>query len=214
MTLEGKIDDLVSEARKQTALLQKIAVLLEVKNVNSVTVPPPLTRQASLAKEVPDPIEELSQETLPNLLKRLSYSGREILKLRYGIVDGSCYRIEEVGNIFKVTRERIRQIEAKTIKKIARRTGSTIEQVIDALATYAKNNSLKFDPDTVPEMPISSLHLSARGCKCMNLLEIQTIGELIQKTACELLEVKHFGVSSLNEIREKLVPYNVRLRDD
>jgi len=52
------------------------------------------------------------------VLKTLSYREREILMLRFGLGDGYSYTLEEVGVIFKVTRERIRQIEAKAVKKL------------------------------------------------------------------------------------------------
>ncbi len=52
------------------------------------------------------------------VLKTLSYREREIIKLRYGIGDGYTYTLEEVGRIFKVTRERVRQVEAKAIRKL------------------------------------------------------------------------------------------------
>ena len=52
------------------------------------------------------------------ILRTLSYREREIIKLRYGIGDGYTYTLEEVGRIFKVTRERVRQVEAKAIRKL------------------------------------------------------------------------------------------------
>ena len=55
---------------------------------------------------------------LNKVLKTLSYRERETIKLRYGLGDGHSYTLEEVGHIFKVTRERIRQIEAKAVKKL------------------------------------------------------------------------------------------------
>ena len=51
-------------------------------------------------------------------MKTLTYREREIIKLRYGIGDGYTYTLEEVGRIFKVTRERVRQVEAKAIRKL------------------------------------------------------------------------------------------------
>jgi len=48
----------------------------------------------------------------------LAYREREILKLRFGLGDGTTHTLEEVGKIFKVTRKRIRQIEAKSIRKL------------------------------------------------------------------------------------------------
>jgi RNA polymerase primary sigma factor len=52
------------------------------------------------------------------VLDTLSFREREIIKLRYGIGDGYTYTLEEVGRIFKVTRERVRQIEAKAVRKL------------------------------------------------------------------------------------------------
>lgn len=62
-------------------------------------------------------IENLRRK-LYQVLKTLSYREREIIKLRYGLGDGHQYTLEEVGHIFKVTRERIRQIEAKAVRKL------------------------------------------------------------------------------------------------
>ena len=58
------------------------------------------------------------KERIEMILKTLSYREREIIKLRYGIGDGYTYTLEEVGRIFKVTRERVRQVEAKAIRKL------------------------------------------------------------------------------------------------
>ncbi|NLX04296.1 MAG: RNA polymerase sigma factor RpoD [Phycisphaerae bacterium] len=68
------------------------------------------------------PVESATQEMLKDkieaVLKSLTYREREIIKLRYGIGDGYTYTLEEVGKIFKVTRERVRQVEAKALKKL------------------------------------------------------------------------------------------------
>ncbi len=60
----------------------------------------------------------LLREKIDELLKTLTYREREIVRLRYGLADGYCYTLEEVGRIFKVTRERVRQIEAKAVSKL------------------------------------------------------------------------------------------------
>ena len=62
--------------------------------------------------------QEMLRDRITNVLKSLSYREREIIKLRYGLGDGYSYTLEEVGHIFKVTRERIRQIEAKAVRKL------------------------------------------------------------------------------------------------
>jgi len=58
------------------------------------------------------------RDKIEALLKTLTYREREIIRLRYGLGDGYTYTLEEVGRIFKVTRERVRQIEAKAVKKL------------------------------------------------------------------------------------------------
>jgi RNA polymerase primary sigma factor len=71
---------------------------------------------------VDSPVQSAAQEMLKDridsVLKTLTYREREIIKLRYGIGDGYTYTLEEVGRIFKVTRERVRQVEAKAIRKL------------------------------------------------------------------------------------------------
>jgi RNA polymerase primary sigma factor len=62
--------------------------------------------------------QEMLRGRIHKVLKTLSYREREIIKLRYGLGDGYSYTLEEVGRIFKVTRERIRQIEAKAVRKL------------------------------------------------------------------------------------------------
>ncbi|MBE3132257.1 MAG: RNA polymerase sigma factor RpoD [Acidobacteria bacterium] len=62
--------------------------------------------------------QEMLKSKIDHVLKTLTYREREIIKLRYGIGDGQTYTLEEVGRIFRVTRERVRQIEAKAIRKL------------------------------------------------------------------------------------------------
>lgn len=61
---------------------------------------------------------EMLKKELNKLLQTLSYREREILKLRYGLENGYSYTLEEVGRIFRVTRERVRQIEVSAVKKL------------------------------------------------------------------------------------------------
>jgi RNA polymerase primary sigma factor len=62
--------------------------------------------------------QEMLKDKIDHVLKTLTYREREIIKLRYGLGDGYTYTLEEVGRIFKVTRERVRQIEAKAVRKL------------------------------------------------------------------------------------------------
>jgi RNA polymerase primary sigma factor len=62
--------------------------------------------------------QEMLKEKIESVLETLTYREREIIKLRYGIGDGYTYTLEEVGKKFMVTRERVRQIEAKAVRKL------------------------------------------------------------------------------------------------
>ena len=74
--------------------------------------------------------------------------------------------------------------------------------------------SLSEDQRQMQDRPIAELSLSVRARKCMTRLGINTIGELIRRTGDELLECKNFGVTSLNEVREKLTIAGIKLRGD
>jgi RNA polymerase primary sigma factor len=91
---------------------------------------------------VESPVSAATQEMLKvkidNVLKTLTYREREIIKLRYGLGDGYTYTLEEVGRIFKVTRERVRQIEAKAVRKLQHPVRSRqLEGFLDAAAVAA-----------------------------------------------------------------------------
>ena len=62
--------------------------------------------------------ERLLHEQLMNVINQLSDREQKVLKLRFGLVDGKPRTLEEVGKEFNVTRERIRQIEAKALRKL------------------------------------------------------------------------------------------------
>ena len=103
----------------------------EIKRI----APKPLSLEAPIGEEndshlgdfVPDDEEETPvdiasnvalREQLNRLLDQLTEREREVLKLRFGLEDGYPRTLEEVGHIFEVTRERIRQIEAKALNKL------------------------------------------------------------------------------------------------
>ncbi len=69
-----------------------------------------------------DPLYDTNQHALKmrieEAMEHLNYREREILRLRYGLADGYSYTLEEVGKIFSVTRERVRQIESKAVRKL------------------------------------------------------------------------------------------------
>ena len=67
-------------------------------------------------------MQEMLRDKIEIVLRSLTYREREIIKLRYGLGDGYSYTLEETGRIFKVTRERIRQIESKALRKLQHET--------------------------------------------------------------------------------------------
>src|SRR5207247_7600666 len=73
-------------------------------------------------KAAENPSERTSQtllkETLGEVLTSLTERERKILEMRFGLVDGYGHTLEEIGNMYNVTRERIRQIEAKGLRKL------------------------------------------------------------------------------------------------
>ena len=70
------------------------------------------------------------------------------------------------------------------------------------------------DEQETHAVSINDLNLSVRARKCMTKLGINTIGELIRRTGEDLMECKNFGVTSLNEVREKLSERGLRLRGE
>ena len=70
-------------------------------------------------------------------------------------------------------------------------------------------------PQAAPEVvtkPVAELELSVRSRKCLQRLNINTIGELAMRTEAELLGTKNFGQTSLAEIKERLAQFNLSLR--
>ena len=61
---------------------------------------------------------EILKEEIQSVLSTLQSREQQVLELRFGLIDGTCYTLEEVGKRFNVTRERIRQIEAKALRKL------------------------------------------------------------------------------------------------
>ena len=89
------------------------------------------------------------------------------------------------------------------------------------LATVKAEPEPAFEPELMSpdeqamlDRPIADLNLSVRARKCMIRLGLNTIGELVRRTGDDLLECKNFGVTSLNEVREKLQLQSLKLRGD
>ena len=122
---EPSVEELAEAAGMPAQEVRKVAKI--AKNPISLDKPVGENHDAYYGEFVQDqqgsrPAEDAALEMLRQrievVLKTLTYREREIIKLRYGIGDGYTYTLEEVGRIFKVTRERVRQVEAKAIRKL------------------------------------------------------------------------------------------------
>ncbi|MDD4324756.1 MAG: sigma-70 family RNA polymerase sigma factor, partial [Eubacteriales bacterium] len=122
---EPEVDELAAEMEMTP---EKIREIMKISQ-SPVSLEKPIGEEedSQLGDFIPDedaasPDEQaantLLKEELLNVLSELSPREEEVLKLRFGLKDGRTRTLEEVGKVFDVTRERIRQIEAKALRKI------------------------------------------------------------------------------------------------
>ncbi len=93
------------------------------------------------------------------------------------------------------------------------RLGQSLEEGTPTDTRY-RPQQLSEQEQAVLNKSISDLNLSVRARKCMNRLGINMVGDLVNRTADELLESKNFGITSLSEVREKLSQLGLTLRGD
>lgn len=145
----------------------------------------------------------------------LSVRSRNCLK-KMGIRTlGDLTRINEVSllgskNFGETSLDEIRNM--MTAKGL--RIGQSLEQGNRYEQRYSPTANLPPEQAAAANRPVSELNLSVRARKCMNRLNITTIGELLSRTGDELMEAKNFGVTSLNEVRERLTIMGLKLRGD
>src|SRR5262249_25287891 len=94
------------------------------------------------------------------------------------------------------------------------RLGQSLEQGSQLERRFTSTDNLTEQEQALLSKPVAELNLSVRARKCMNRLGIVSLGDLIQRTADELLESKNFGMTSLNEVREKLRQFGLTLPGD
>ncbi len=88
-------------------------------------------------------MHQMLRDKINHVLKSLTYREREIIKLRYGLGDGYSYTLEETGRIFKVTRERIRQIESKALRKLQQQTRAThLKGFVESILTSGEGDPM------------------------------------------------------------------------
>ena len=97
--------------------------------------------------------KQMLRDKIDHVLKSLTYREREIIKLRYGLGDGYSYTLEETGRIFKVTRERIRQIESKALKKLQHHTRAVhLKGFVDLIGEDGSEEASREEsPEGTPE---------------------------------------------------------------
>src|SRR5262249_11684275 len=96
----------------------------------------------------------------------------------------------------------------------ALRIGQSLEEGAQNDMRFRPQQPLSEQEQAILSKPVSDLNLSVRARKCMNRRGLNTLGDLIQRSADELLESKNFGMTSLNEVREKLSQLGLSLRGD
>jgi len=94
------------------------------------------------------------------------------------------------------------------------RLGQSLEEGAQNEMRFRPQQPLSEQEQAVLNKPVGDLNLSVRARKCMNRLGINSLGDLVQRSADELLESKNFGQTSLAEVREKLSQYGLNLRGD
>src|SRR5947209_15444145 len=132
--------------------------------------------------------------------------------------------IKTLGDLTRVSEQQLLssknfgETSLEEIKEMLGSKGLRLGQSLEQGATYERRfvaqAPMSEQEQAVLGKPVSDLNLSVRARKCMNRLGITTLGELVQRTADELLESKNFGMTSLNEVREKLRQYGLTLRGD
>jgi DNA-directed RNA polymerase subunit alpha len=94
------------------------------------------------------------------------------------------------------------------------RLGQSLEEGAQYDMRYRSKQPMSEQEQAVLSKSVSDLNLSVRARKCMNRLGINSLADLVQRSADELLESKNFGMTSLNEVREKLAQFGLSLRGD
>ena len=133
--------------------------------------------------------------------------------------------IKTLGDLTRVSEQQLLasknfgETSLEEIREIMSTKGLRVGQSLEQGAAYEPRyrphqQTLSPEEQAVLNRPASELNLSVRARKCMNKLAINTVGELVHRTADELLEAKNFGMTSLNEVREKLAQCGLSLRGD
>lgn len=111
-------------------------------------------------------------------------------------------------NFGETSLSEIRQVLASRGLRLGMKIEEIYQQGVNALSTSFYGTV----DEEVLKVPVSKLQLSVRARRCLESLGIKTLGELVQRTEQELLEVRNFGQTSLSEIKEQLAKYGLTLK--
>ncbi|MGL6073958.1 MAG: DNA-directed RNA polymerase subunit alpha C-terminal domain-containing protein [Fimbriiglobus sp.] len=145
----------------------------------------------------------------------LSVRSRNCLKRMNIRTLGDLTRISEQQLL---TSKNFGETSLDEIKIIMNQKGLRIGQSLEQGQQYEfrgrQQSHLSPEEQAMMAKPVSELNLSVRARKCMNRLNIATLGELTSRTSDELMEAKNFGVTSLTEVKEKLTAMGLKLRGE
>jgi DNA-directed RNA polymerase subunit alpha len=133
--------------------------------------------------------------------------------------------IRTLGDLTRITEasllasKNFGETSLEEIRAIMSAKGLRVGQSLEQGAAYTEQRyrpptTLSPEEQAVLNRPVTELNLSVRARKCMNRLNLNTIGELVNRSGDELMEAKNFGVTSLNEVKEKLAALGLKLRGD
>jgi len=140
----------------------------------------------------------------------LSVRSRNCLKKMNLNTLGDLLRVTEVELL---SYKNFGETSLEEIKKILESKGLRLGMALEAGAPdYAEQAKALGASEEVLNKSVDELELSVRSRRCLNRLSVRTVGDLIMKTEAELLGCKNFGVTSLNEIKDRLAEYGLSLR--
>ncbi len=165
------------------------------------------------------------EETLKQQQRMEQLLARPVTDFELSVRSRNCLaamQINTLGDLTEVSEQELLagknfgETSLQEVRELMKQHGLTIGQNLHEKAREPSFSYKDLSPQEQAMMstPVVDLNLSVRSRKCMTRLGITTIGELIQRTPDELLSAKNFGVTSLNEIRQKLAEHGLRLRND
>ncbi|MEF8788296.1 MAG: DNA-directed RNA polymerase subunit alpha C-terminal domain-containing protein [Planctomycetota bacterium] len=127
--------------------------------------------------------------------------------------------IQTLGDLAAITEKQLQQAgnlddgAMQELRELMARNDLSIGEAAGLSGADRRLSGSQVDPGKL-DLPIDSLNLSTRSRRCMEKLEISTVGELIGHTEDELLQTPNFGDKSLEEIKEKLANLGLELREE